>query len=413
MLLTASHLCNNPRAVKEADALSAAGFDVEVLGWIAERSHLAEDREILGSRAWTFTPCIDLLQSSLSARLRSLAWRAERRAGFALAGAVGWQSAAQLGGWRRALLSAARQRQADLFIAHSALTIWVGVQLLREGRRVGVDMEDWFSREQATPYPSSLVACREAELLRVARHATCTSTAMSRALAYEYGSPPPKVVYNAFPWSERRRLDGLAKDRRDHRRPSIHWYSQTLGEGRGLEDLFAALPYVTQDVEVHVRGTLGQGTRTWLAERIPPGWQDRVHVHGPVTNKELLSRIAEHDIGFAGEMKLHPSRDLTVTNKMLQYLLAGLATVASDTRGQCEVAEEAPGAVFLYRSGEPTSLAAQINTLVRTPNLLRAAKQVALDAARERFCWERVAPRLVESVAATLGPLPAAAERVG
>lgn len=403
VLLTGSHLCNNPRVVKEADALSGAGFDVEVLGWIADRSHLAEDHAIFCSRPWTFTPCIDFLQNSLLSRLRALGWRAERRVAFALAGATGLQSAAQLGGWRRALLSAARKRKADLFIAHSALTIWAGVQLLREGRRVGVDMEDWFSREHLPPYPSLLVARWEAELLRAAPHATCTSLAMSRALAQAYGGPPPRVVYNAFSWAERERLDGRAKDRADRRRPSIHWYSQTLGEGRGLEDLFAALPHVTRDVEVHLRGTLVQGTQAWLGEQIPQGWRERVHVHGPVTNAELLSRIAEHDIGFAGEMKLHASRDLTVTNKILQYLLAGLATIASDARGQCEVAESAPQAVFLYRSGDPLSLAAQINTLLATPDLLQAAKQAALDAARDRFCWERIAPRLVDSVAAAVG----------
>jgi len=53
-----------------------------------------------------------------------------------------------------------------------------------------------------------------------------------------------------------------------------------------------------------------------------------------VDGDDLLSRIAEHDIGFAGEMPHCRSRDLTVTNKILQYLLAGLAVVASGTAGQ-------------------------------------------------------------------------------
>lgn len=399
MLLTASHLSNNPRAVKEADALSTAGFEVEVLGWTADRSLAEEDREILRSRQWKFTPCVDLLQGAPLARVRSLAWRAERRGAYALAGAFGWQSAAQLGGWRRALVSAARRRRADLFIAHSALTIWAGVHLQREGRRVGVDMEDWFSREHAAPYPSSLVARLESELLRAAPHATCTSKAMSRALADEYGCAPPKVVYNAFPWRERERLDGLAKDRQDRGRPSIHWYSQTLGEGRGLEDLFAALPLLTHDVEVHLRGTLGQGAREWLRERVPEGWHERVHVHELVGNAELLSRISEHDIGFAGEMKLHPSRDVTVTNKILQYLLAGVAVVASDTQGQREVAGIAPAAVALYPAGDARSLAARISAMLGSPDRLQAAKQASLEAARNHLCWERFSPRLIDSVA--------------
>jgi len=59
----------------------------------------------------------------------------------------------------------------------------------------------------------------------------------------------------------------------------------------------------------------------------------------------LLSRIAEHDIGFAGEMKHCRSRDLTVTNKILQYLLAGIAVVAgnmADPSGDVDAVPCAP-----------------------------------------------------------------------
>lgn len=404
VLLTASHLCNNPRVVKEADALDAAGFDVEVLGWIADENHLAKDRALLSDRRWTFTPCVSLIEGALAERVRRFAWRAERRLAGMIAGATGWYSAAQLGGWRRALLAAARGRDADMFIAHSALTIWVAVRLLREGCRVGVDMEDWFSREHLPPYPSALVAKYEAELLRGAVHATCTSQAMSEALAAAYGCAPPVVVYNAFPWAEREHIDGMRKDRRDHARLSIHWYSQTLGPGRGLEDLFAALPHVVGGVEVHLRGALNATGRQWIARQIPLALRGLVHVHGPVDNLELLSRIAEHDIGFAGEITLHNSRNVTVTNKILQYLLAGLAIVASDTEGQREVAALAPGAVFLYRSGDPISLAARINELLASPETLEASKRAALDAARQRFCWERVMPPLTASVCRAMSP---------
>lgn len=92
-------------------------------------------------------------------------------------------------------------------------------------------------------------------------------------------------------------------------------------------------------------------------------WRNRVFFHPLVANAELVSRIAEHDIGFAGEMKFCRSRDLTISNKILHYLLGGLAVVASDTKGQQEVASKAPGAVLLYTSGDPRQLAERIDSL--------------------------------------------------
>jgi glycosyltransferase involved in cell wall biosynthesis len=226
---------------------------------------------------------------------------------------------------------------------------------------------------------------------------------MSEALASTYGCPPPAVIYNAFPWADRDSIDGRMKDRSIRQVPSIHWYSQMIGRGRGLEDLLAALPHVKHEVEIHLRGMPVLGFDDWLSARVPQKWRHRVFVHSLVPNDELLSRISEHDIGFAGEMKFSMSRNLTVTNKILHYLLAGLAVVASDTVGQQEVASRAHGAVLLYPSGDAPALAAQINRLLASPELLERTKACALLAARETFCWEQQEKTLLGSAVRAVG----------
>jgi glycosyltransferase involved in cell wall biosynthesis len=225
---------------------------------------------------------------------------------------------------------------------------------------------------------------------------------MSKALAREYRCAPPGVIYNAFPLSERNGIDGRLKDRVDRHVPSIHWFSQTLGPGRGLEDLLDALPYVSRTVAIHLRGMPSAGFEAWLWNRVPQLWRRRIFIHDLVPNDELLSRIAEHDIGFAGEMKYCSSRDLTVTNKILQYLLAGLAVVASDTAGQKEVAEQAPKAVFLYPAGDAVALAGRINELLEDSKTLDHAKIRALQASDQIFCWERQEKSLLDAIARTL-----------
>src|SRR4029077_21139565 len=111
---------------------------------------------------------------------------------------------------------------------------------------VGIDMEDWYSEdltlEARKSRPVRLLRELERELLTSGAHATCTSRAMSEALAKEFGCQKPAVIYNAFRWSDRRFIDSSFKDRGNRRFPSIHWFSQTLGHGRGLEDLIATLP---------------------------------------------------------------------------------------------------------------------------------------------------------------------------
>jgi len=402
VILSGNHLCHNPRVIKVAATLATAGYDVTAFGGWFDPILKERDQKLINSLPFRFVPVIDSTTSALQrSRLRV------RSKLGSIAHHIGrLENRWQLGYAYTALRQAAHRRAAGLYIAHSEQAMAVCFDLLRDGRRVGVDMEDWFSEDLLSDArrhrPLRLLRSLESELLTYGVYSSCPSRAMSEALAQHYRCSPPAVVYNAFPWSERSSLDGLLKDRMNRNVPSIHWFSQTLGADRGLEDLLAALPLVHHAAEIHLRGNPAAGFESWLWNQVPENWRDKIFVHDIVSNEELLSRIAEHDIGFAGEMKYCRSRDLTVTNKILYYILAGLAVIASDTTGQSEVSEQAPDAVLLYPSGDSSMLATKLNVLLASPNHLRSAKDAALQAAKRRFCWERQEKVLLQMVADAL-----------
>lgn len=406
VLVSGNHLCHNPRVAKEAAALAGSGLEVTVLGAWTSPALKARDLDLLQGAAFSFLPVLDWTARSLHARLRRLAMRAARRGASWLHRRWGLQDPAMFGSAERALARAGAGLRGDLYIAHSEAALLAARRLAASGRRVGVDMEDWFSEDllpQArSSRPTALFREAERGLLVGGDFASCPSRAMSESLACEFSCAPPTVIYNAFAWAERRAIDGLRRDRNSGGGPSIHWFSQTLGEGRGLEDLLAALPGLRSQPEIQLRGVPTAGFEDWFMTRVPERMRDRVRFLPLVSNEELLSRISEHDIGFAGEMKYSRSRDLTVSNKILQYLLAGLAVVASDTTGQREVAESAPGAVALYPSGDHAALAARLNDLLESAEALGGAKRAALRAAEAVFCWEKQEPRLLEAASRAL-----------
>lgn len=388
--------------IKEATALASAGFKVDVYGAWFDPNLKARDQQLTANAHFSFSPVIDLTKGGFSSRASRLGYRLRSKFGQLASQYARVENQWQLGYAISALNRAVKRNVANMYIAHSEAALVASHRLLRAGHRVGLDMEDWFSEDllpAAREFrPVSLLRTMELEILRRAAHSSCTSRAMSAALVTEYGCHPPAVLYNAFEWAERRFLDGKFKDRINLDVPSIHWYSQTLGHGRGLEDLFAALPHVKYKAEIHLRGRPEPGFDDWVARQAPPEWLSRIFIHNLVSNNELLSRIAEHDIGFAGEMKFCRSRDLTVTNKILHYLLGGLAVVASDTTGQREIMEQAKDAVLIYPSGNPHVLAERLNSLLTSPEKLGIAKAAALRAAEQTFCWERQIPTLLRTV---------------
>lgn len=402
-ILSAASLAWNPRVLKEAQALARAGFRVTVLGASEGAAGLARDERLAAAHGFTFKSVAPAPTGTCIARLWRQWCRLRYRLGRELNHRVGYTGPGCAGLYAPELERQALLEAADYMILHLETAVLIGERLLARGCRLGLDMEDWYSQdllpEVQRNRPVGMLQAAERKLMDVAAHVTCPSQVMSRELAQHYGCRrTPAVIHNSFPWGDRTGIDGRRLDRGTSERPSIFWFSQTIGPGRGLEDLLAALPRIEARVEVHLRGECAPGFAAWLARSIPDTHRDCVAVHPLVPLQELPSRIAEHDIGFAGEMLYCRSRDLTITNKILQYLLAGLAVVASDTAGQREVAALAAGAVFLYPSGKPTALADHINWLLSDEDRLKTARWAAVRAAASNYCWERDEKRLVELV---------------
>ena len=398
-IVTGAHLCRNPRVVKEASALAEAGHDVTVLGPRLSPDLARQDSYLSAGAAWRHRYALDITES---AGLRRHLHRVRRRAGEEATARLGLNVPDALGYGVQATLAAARLEEADLTIGHQEVGLWVVSELLLEGRRVGADFEDWYSRDllpqDLRGRPVHLLRERERQLVQAGAHTTTTSHALALALAEAYRGPPPRVIYNAFPWSDRQDLDGQFADRTDASRPSLHWVSQTLGAGRGLNVLFRALADVRTPVQVHLRGRPVPQAETSLRMAFPSDRGHTLTLHGLVPPDELLSRIAEHDIGIAFEDTTPDSRNLTVTNKLLHYMLGGLAVVASETDGQREIAEAAPDAVSLCDARGASALATRLNHLLDSPLRLAEAQAAALASAYSQFSWERQVPTLLESV---------------
>lgn len=395
LVLSATHLCQNPRALKEAATLADAGHDVTLLSLSLRADFEAQDRALMSGQAFRRVT-VDYI-SRPSSRLAGFVQRARTRLARA-ATAHGGPPSIQALGPAGALLRRARGLPADLLIAHTEIPLWIAQRLTAAGRRVAVDLEDWYSEDllPADRRARPLALLREAEkfALHHARYVSVPSRSMADALRAAYGGRPPVVIRNTFPLQP-------PPPRARHGVPRAVWFSQMIGPGRGLEPFLATWARMRTPGEIHLVGAIRPAYRRTLLQLLPPARAGTVRFHEPVPPAELPARLAEYDLGLALEADQPPSRDTTITNKILQYLNAGLALVATPTAGQREVLAAAPDAGVLLDPAQP-SAAGELETVFSSPGR-RAAMQSAARAAAEReFCWEKDAPRLVAAVDAAL-----------
>ena len=393
-LLTSGPLCRNPRVLKEAETLARAGHDVTVVTIAYHRRFEAYDEDLLQGTTY-HKIALDRVSTRPAIRLISFF---ERSLAYILR-STRIEHPAALGPYyalRRLVLSI----PADLVIAHTELPFCIAADLLKKGRAISVDYEDWHSRDllpdARSNRPLQLLIHTEAVLLRSARHTTTTSLALATALAKTYEGPAPAVVPNTFKLSPR--PDPAYREAV----PSFFWLSQTIGPGRGLEAFIAAWTLTRSPSRLVLLGDISDNYRATLTSLLSPSHLARFSILPLVAATELPALIGRHHIGLALEPVEPASRNLTITNKIFHYLDAGLAILATPTAGQREVFALDPSIGLMDDLSTPADLSSKLDVLLSNPDRLADMGNAARRLAQTHFCWEKNSHTLLGAVAHAL-----------
>jgi len=405
-IITPGYLSSSPRAVREADALTSSGFDVRVVCSEGPLEYLrASDEELRTSARWQVSTCrwSDGRPGERWAYHRSRArhrlFRAMPAASWRIAG-VAERAEGRLFPELAALAAA---HAADLYVGHYPAGLAAAYQAARRhGAALSYDVEDLYADTLSAGDSSSAGRERILHLERRyahrCRYISAVSQPVAHAFAERHDVETPIVVHNCHPWADRGAADGRVRDRAGDGL-SLYWFSQTVGLDRGLQDVIRAAGTVPAAVRIHVRGAMDEGVRRALAgEASAAGLESRVHFHEPASPREMLSRAMEHDVGLALEPGGSLNNRLTVSNKILLYLTAGLAVVATATEGQRSVLDTCPGAGFLYESGDIGALSRQLARWASNSEALAVARQASAEAAHARWNWEHESRQLVAAV---------------
>jgi len=169
----------------------------------------------------------------------------------------------------------------------------------------------------------------------------------------------------------------------------LYWFSQTIGPGRGLEDIIRAAGLASMEAELHLRGVITPDysrTLSSLQESAAP--RLKLTVHSPLPPDAMIEACRPFDVGVSSEQGHIPNRAFNLSNKALTYPLASLALVLTDTPGQRPLADDAGEGALVYAPGDVESLAAGLARWASDRSALRRAKQAAWEAARTRWHWE-------------------------
>jgi glycosyltransferase involved in cell wall biosynthesis len=385
-LVGATHPCHNPRLVREADTLSSAGHDVRVVAPCVIPELAERDARLVARRRWRLERA-ELCPTRWRGRLRRWLDRGRRRVaalGFEATGSCSAAAASLLYDAPR-MQALAEREPADWLIAHAQAALPVAARAAhRLGARLGFDCEDLLA--EAGSDPPDRVRAIEARYLPLCRYVSVPSRAIAAWLEEQYSLRDAVVLYNVWPAALRGAM-APPLQRPPSARLRLHWFSQTIGPGRGIEDAIDACGELRAGVELHLRGSAAEGFQPLLEQRA----QARgvaLHIHPRVDHDELLQTLEGFDVGLALERADRQNQARTASNKLFAYLSAGLAVAATDTPGQREVLGERGELGFLYPPGDAPALASGLRRWLHDPARLRAAQLAAWTAGGGALSWD-------------------------
>ncbi|HEY7603019.1 MAG TPA: glycosyltransferase family 4 protein [Gaiellaceae bacterium] len=262
---------------------------------------------------------------------------------------------------------------------------------LKRARRLGIDravLAETIRRELAGYVPSAdavitVSASIAAELVRLFD--------LPRPPAVVHNTPP-LVVEKADPPGLRERA-GVA--------PGLPLvvYAGDLSKRRNVSVVVEALEHLPGVHLVLVVTPTGKPVAKifGLAERLRIS--DRVHVVPKVPPEQLVSLLGTADVGVDPRLR-DPDYDVTLPNKIFEYLHAGLAQVVSDCAAMAEVVRRY-GFGEVAPADDARAWAAALRRALETRPWRERTRE--WESLKEEWCWERQAEVLLDVYRDVLG----------
>jgi glycosyltransferase involved in cell wall biosynthesis len=360
-----SDLTTDARVRREAESLAAAGHDVTVVGF-------------------SYAAVVPLSEHGVRYVLRPFPPRGVARSQRLFGAAVFFLRAS------RVILTT----DADAYHAHNHHFAFPCLAVARRRRVHFVYEAHEMHREHAGSH-RPLATAIERAIWRRADATITTNDYRRRYFEFAYGPPSPVVLANVPPVPHGMEpVDFRSKLGIDADVPVLLYQGGISHEERCFDAVARALEELPQWHWVLIG--FGRPAAIKAMHRIirESGLEDRAHLVPAVAADELAAYTANGTVGLIPLRLTNLNNYLGDTNKMFEYMMAGLPSVGSAfpeiTRVLVDGPDGALGAVF--DASDPKSIARAIRQAAAQRDEIRPR---AMRVARSRFCWQVEQQKLV------------------
>lgn len=287
------------------------------------------------------------------------------------------------------LNSAACKIKADLYIGHNlgALPSLVRAAQINNAKSI-FDFEDYHRGESEN---GSLIQFKvrsiEDKYIPFVDSLTAASPGITEAYKSFFQNKSIVAIKNVYPisYSVKSFID------LPHYPLKLFWFSQHIGRNRGIESVIYSMSKLKQgSVTLTLLGNCTKETLLYFNNIISIlNVSDKyIQFLKPVSESIITTIASQYHIGLAIEPGRDQNNELALSNKIMMYLHAGNALVASDTKSQKIFLETYPDIGLLFKKDDPESLVKTLQFYMDFPEILNQHRRNAIKLGKEEMNWE-------------------------
>ena len=385
-LITPGHIASNPRLVKEAMALSKAGYKVHIIFTQYVPYLIDHDRHILHQNLdWTYD-CLNWtgynFPSKINRLLSKLVHTFSRNINIKINRNYLWQ------------LKKTINHKADLYIAHNLGTLPIAVIAAKKTKaKCGFDAEDFHRNEVSDNAGDPDVILKvtiEEKYIPQLDYMTASSPQITKQYTALFNRDITTLI-NVFPKTDPHEIINNTSQPLQ-----LFWFSQTIGANRGLEIIIEGINISNIESDLHLLGFSSDEYKNQLINLLKQGSKCTLHFHKPVYSEKLFNIAKQFDIGFGSETGFCLNNSIALSNKILTYVQSGLAVIASNTTAQSAFVNQYPQVGHIYNNAE--ELANILSKYNNYRSILYQTKQSAFNLGQTDLNWEMESAKFITCV---------------
>lgn len=393
-IFTDKALCCNPRVVKEADALSSKGYGVLVVAINWSDDDYLKDLNLLKDKKWK---CIHLNfnKSNFRGYVNWFFSGVKKKLAIKFPFVPKLTRSIWLRNlYYRMMMRVGSKIKSRLYISHYG-TLPVVVNLSRKFNcACAYDFEDYHSLELDAGIINQKFMdasrCLESEYLSSCDFIISSSPLIAKKVREDY-SLDSTVILNVFSSTDYE----ILTTKNEHL--CLYWFSQTIGPGRGLEDVIKAMAISKNKTKLFLQGRIGDeylGELTNLMKYCGVNPLDLVFLDSCMPD-DLVKFASKYDVGLCLEQKVPENRNICLTNKLFTYLWSGLSIIGTETDAQKLISDDLGNAMWTYLDSDVKSLSNRIDFLSENLKALHDSKKSSRSLFHKKYNWDQEKKKLL------------------